>query len=187
MRQKAINALRYVAGMESFEAPAQGAINDYKMAVRDWLQATPYVSALGGDKSAQVTAMLAELNALPAAFEKALLSATRTRTLADLKNSLKAPFHLIDDGTAVVDFETEAARLLARSVKDRHSDGSARPIAERANLAVTLKTYKNSAVGGAILRDTIQAVELEARSAKSTTARQAANLIYGVLTAPDAK
>ena len=184
MRQKAINALRYVAGMESFETSTTAAITDFKSAVQDWLMATPYVSGLGGDKSTQVTALLAELNALPPALEKALLSATRTRTLADLKNSLKAPFHLVDDGSSVVDFETEAARLLARSVKDRLSNGAARPVAERVALAATLKTYKSSAVGGAILRDTIQAVELEARSAKTTVARQAANVVYGALTAP---
>lgn len=187
MRTRAIESIRYVAGLESLEAPAVQAIETYKQAAKAWLMATPYIATLSPEQqTSEVQAMLKDLGDMPASFSKTVLFAMRVKFFSELKASEKAPFYLLENGSqSPIDFERETAQILARAISEKSPAGATRTLDERQAAAKALKTFKGTAVGDALVTQATQALQTEAQSAHTLESRSNALSVLKLLTASD--
>jgi len=182
LRQRTMQAVRYLANLSDFEAPVNQAIEAHKLAMLDWLKTTQfYTNRSDLDQKrllANVTMMLD--NVLSQMKDQTLLQA-RGSVLAQLGLSERAPYFMRNMGDRTVDYEKDIAEILANVITEPIRGSEMRPNAERAAAAQSLKTFKRSPVGAEIVEAVIAKLKNEVRAAKDAESRQFAHRLLKLL------
>ena len=185
LRGRAIEGVRMVANLESFEPATVAAIVAYQKAMTDYLSSSPYVTGLSTDQQATtLKQQLAIVNATPNAIALRVFTKLRASLYKDLQASAPSPFALYTDAKtgATVDFEEEIATLLSHAATATLTNGSPRPAAERLAAATALQSFKATVDGADIVTATAATLMNQARSARDMATRNDAMATYKALT-----
>ncbi len=189
VRTRAIQGLRYVTTLQSFEPAVHTAIASYKQQLLAWAEASPYYASLGPDAQTAFASVIDQaVSKATDQIAPAITSKLRTTVFKALTATPAAPYAFYTDAKGLsVDFETEVATTLAQAVTQPLTGGALRPLTERLTAAKSLKSFAATAAGPAIFKDAVTAVKLEMKNAHDLDSRNNALKVLNQLTEVDVK